>query len=435
MKLRAAVATGLITLTVTAGCSGGSPARVAAGCEAYSDYLGNSGTSISIFSSIRGIGAEQAEQSWAQFEDCTGISVHFEGSADFEAELKRRVQRGNLPDIALLPQPGLLADFARAGAVKPASADVQANVARWFSPDWSRYGSVDNVLYAAPYTANVKSFVWYSPKFFGSRGYRVPTTWDAMIALSNQIAVDGVKPWCDGIESGAATGWPVTDWLEEVMLRQVGPDVFDQWVAHKIPFDDPRVATALNRVGQILRNPKYIYGGAKTVATTSFQEAGLPVLEQKCAMYRQASFYADAWPDAATIAPDGDIFAFPLPPIDPSKGRQILVAGEFVGAFNDRPEVQALTAYLSTPDWANSRARIGGAVSANKGSDPAKAQTSVEKLSAKLLIDPAVTIRFDGSDLMPAAVGAGTFWTGMTGWINGAGTATTLRRIEATWPH
>jgi alpha-glucoside transport system substrate-binding protein len=434
MKVRAAVAAGLTALAVTAGCSGGSQAGVEEGCEAYAGYLGNTGTSVSMFSSIRGIGAEQAQQSWAQFEDCTGISITFEGSADFEAELKRRVQRGSPPDIALLPQPGLLADLVRAGALKPAPADVQANVARWFSSDWSSYGSVDSVLYAAPYTANLKSLVWYSPKLFGSRGYRTPATWDEMIALSDRIALDGIKPWCAGIESGTATGWPVTDWLEDVMMRQFGPDVYDQWVAHEIPFDDPRVAAALDRVGQVLRNPAYISGGVRSIVTSSFQEAGLPILEQKCAMYRQASFYADAWPEAATIAPDGDIFAFPLPPIDLSKGRQILVAGEFVGAFNGRPEVQALTAYLSTPDWANTRARIGGAVSANKGFDTANTQTSVEKLSADLLTDPTVTIRFDGSDLMPAAVGAGTFWTGMTEWIQGASTATTLQRIESTWP-
>jgi alpha-glucoside transport system substrate-binding protein len=434
MRLRAAVATALTVLAGTAGCSGGSPVADS-GCDAYAEYGSHAGTTVSMFSSIRGLDAQQAEQSWEQFEDCTGISIDFEGSDEFEAELRKRVQNGASPDVAILPQPGLLSDLARAGAVKPASDKVRANVGKWFSADWSRYGTVDDVLYAAPYTANVKSFVWYSPRLFSARGYAVPNTWAEMIALSDRIAADGIKPWCVGIESGTATGWPVTDWLEDVMLRESGPEVYDQWVGHRIPFDDPRVVAALDRVGQILRNPAYIHGGVKSIVTTGFGEAGLPVMEQKCAMHRQASFYADSWPKGATIAPDGDIFAFPLPPIDPAKGRQILVAGEFVGAFTERPEVQAVTAYLSTPEWANERARIGGAVSANKGFDPENAQSSVERLSADLLIDASVTIRFDGSDLMPAAVGAGTFWTGMIDWVKGAETKPTLHRIETSWPH
>ncbi|MEV4641486.1 ABC transporter substrate-binding protein [Actinoplanes sp. NPDC049548] len=433
MRLGAAVAAGLVLLAGTAGCSHDTPAAQS-GCDAYAGYLGHAGTSVSMFSSIRGLGVQQAEQSWAEFEDCTGISIRFEGTDEFEAELRKRVEKGTPPDVAILPQPGMLSDLARAGAVKPASDQVKANVSKWFSPDWSRYGTVDDVLYAAPYTANVKSFVWYSPKLFSARGYAVPNTWAEMIALSDRIAADGMKPWCVGIESGAATGWPATDWLEDVMLREFGADVYDQWVGHKIPFDDRRVAQALDRVGQIVRNPAYVQGGVKSIVTTGFKEAGLPVLERKCAMYRQASFYADEWPKSATIAPDGDIFAFALPPVDPAKGRQLLVAGEFVGAFTERPEVQAVTAYLSTPDWANERARIGGAVSANKGFDPANAQTSVEKLSAGLLTDASVTVRFDGSDLMPAAVGAGTFWTGMTEWVKGADTEKTLHHIETTWP-
>lgn len=433
MRLRAAVAATLVVLAGTTGCSGGSPA-VESGCEAFAGYLGHSGTSVSMFSTIRGLGVQQAEQSWERFEDCTGISIRFEGSAEFEPELRRRVQQGGVPDLAIIPQPGLLADLARAGAVKPAPATVRENVAKWFSPDWSRYGTVDDVLYAAPYTANIKSYVWYSPKMFRARGYDVPKTWAEMISLSDRIAADGMKPWCLGIASGAATGWPVTDWLEDVILRQFGADVYDQWVEHEIPFDDPRVAAALDRVGRILRNPAYVNGSAKSVVSTSFDQAGLPILDGKCAMHRQASFYADLWPKSATIAPDGDIFAFVLPPIDPAKGRQILVAGEFVGAFADRPEVQAVAAYLSTPEWANERAKFGGAVSANKGFDPANTRTSVDKLSAGVLTDGSVTIRFDGSDMMPATVGAGTFWTGMTQWIKGADTGTTLRRIEDSWP-
>ncbi|MEU4159723.1 extracellular solute-binding protein [Actinoplanes sp. NPDC026670] len=433
MRILAAAAAALTALTLGAGCSGTQQAADP-GCEKYAEYAGNVGSTVSVFSTIRGLQSEQTQQSWTQFEDCTGIDIQYTGSAYFESELRRRVQNGAAPDLALFPQPGLLADLVRSGKMRPAPATVQANVTKWFSPDWSRYGTVDGVLYAAPFTASVKSYVWYSPKMFGVRGLQVPTTWAEMITVSDAFAAEGVKPWCLGIESGSATGWPVTDWVEDVMLREFGADVYDQWVGHQIPFNDPRVVTALDKVGQIVRNPEYVYGDPAAVVATSFKEAGLPIMEGKCAMLRHGSSYADMWPKNAKVAPDGDVFAFQVPPIDPAKGRQLLVAGEFVGAFNDRPEVQAVAAYLSTADWANSRGHVGGAVSANSGFDLANAGTAIEKLSAELLTDRSITARFDGSDMMPAKVGTGTFWTGMTDWINGASTTDTLNRIESTWP-
>ncbi len=436
--LRVAAPLLLLTATVSACAGGGADGPAASpSCAPYAEYQGHRGSTVKVYSSIRDVEADKLARAWEGFQACTGISIDYEGSAGFEADLPGRVKAGAAPDLALFPQPGLLTGMVRAGAVKPAGKAVVANVDRWYSADWKRYGSVDGVLYGAPVDANVKSFVWYSPKYFAAKGYAVPETWADMIDLSDRIAADGVKPWCAGIESGGATGWPVTDWLEDTLLRTAGPDVYDQWVEHRIPFDDPAVVAALDRVGGILRNPAYVnggYGGVDSVATTSFQEGGLPILQQTCAMHRQASFYSTWWPETAKVTEDGDIYAFYLPPIDPAAGRPVLGAGVFAGAFTDRPEVQALAAYLATPEFADHRAVSGNIVSANKGLDRSLLTTPVAKLSADLLADPGVTFRFDGSDLMPAAVGAGTFWAEMTGWVKGTDTATALHRIQGTWP-
>ncbi|MET7421967.1 extracellular solute-binding protein [Dactylosporangium sp. NPDC005555] len=427
----------LAVATTATACGGGNNPSAGAGCAPYSGYEGHHGTTVTVSSSIRDVEADKLAKAWEGFQVCTGIAIEYDGSAGFEAELPERVKAGNAPDLALFPQPGLLTSMVRAGALKPAGPQVAANVDRWFSADWKRYGSVDGVLYGAPVDANVKSFVWYSPKYFTEHGYTVPKTWAQMLDLSDRIAADGVKPWCAGIESGVATGWPVTDWLEDTLLRTAGPDVYDAWVEHRIPFDDPAVAAALDRVGGILRNPAYVnggYGGVDSVATTAFQEGGLPILQHDCAMHRQASFYSTWWPSTARVAEDGDIYAFYLPPVDPAAGRPVLGAGVFAGAFTDRPEVQALAAYLATPDFAGRRAVSGDIVSANKGLDRDLLTSPVSKLSAELLTDPAVTFRFDGSDLMPASVGAGTFWTEMTAWVKGTDTATALHRVQGTWP-
>jgi alpha-glucoside transport system substrate-binding protein len=323
-----------------------------------------------------------------------------------------------------------------------APADTAANVDKYFGEDWKKYGTVDGTFYAAPLGANVKSYVWYSPGVFKDKGYTVPTTWDELLTLSKKIAADDPqsKPWCAGIGSGDATGWPATDWLEDVLLRTSDKETYDKWVAHEIPFNDPAVVTALGKVGQILKDPAMVNGGlgdVKSIATTTFQDAGLPVLQGGCYMHRQASFYAANWPKGTKVAEDGDVWAFYLPAVDPAKGKPVLGGGEFVAAFSDRPEAQAFQTYLSSPEWANLKAKAttnGGWVSANKGLKVENLVSPIDQLSAKTLADPQAVFRFDGSDMMPSAVGAGTFWKGMTDWITGKSDAETLDFIEKSWP-
>jgi alpha-glucoside transport system substrate-binding protein len=430
----------LILALVTA--CGGDPdtASPEGACAPFAPYQGHEGTTVTIFSPVRDVESDNLARAWEQFESCTGIDIAYEGSDTFEVELPRRVAAGSPPDLAFLPQPGLIEQMARAGSIKPAPPPVKANAERWWSPDWLRYGTVDGTLYAVPADANVKSLVWYSPRMFRDKGYTVPHTWQEMLDLSDRIAADGVKPWCAGIASGVATGWPATDWVEDALLRSAGPKVYDDWVAHRIAFNDPRVLNALDRVGSILRNPAYVnggYGGVDSIATIGFQEGGLPILEGKCAMHRQASFYANWWPPTATISEDGDIYAFYLPTMNsgqPGAAKPVLGAGTFLGAFTDKPEVTAVATYFSTPDFANARARTTHAISANKGLDPTNLSQPVARLAAELLAAPDIVFRFDGSDLMPAEVGTGSFWRGMTEWIAGKPSASVLGDIERSWP-
>ncbi|WP_012183996.1 ABC transporter substrate-binding protein [Salinispora arenicola] len=406
-------------------------------CAAYQKYQGHGGAEVSIYASIRDAEADLLEQSWEQFAECTGIEIDYEGSGEFEAQLQVRVDGGNAPDIAFVPQPGLLSRFAQAGKLKPASAETKAMAEENYAADWLKYSTVAGQFYGAPLGSNVKSFVWYSPKMFQEQGWTVPTTWDDLIKLSDSAAAGGIKPWCVGIESGDATGWPATDWIEDVLLRTQTPEVYDQWTTHGIPFNDQRVVDAVDRAGTILRNEKYVnggYGGVKSIATTSFQEGGLPILQGECALHRQASFYANQWPADSRVAEDGDVFAFYFPAIDPSKGKPVLGGGEFTVAFDDRPEVQAVQTYLASGEYANSRAKLGNWVSANRKLDVANVANPIDKLSVEILQDESTVFRFDGSDLMPAAVGAGTFWKEMVSWISGKDTKAALDAIESSWP-
>ena len=418
---------------------GGSAAGGDTDCAAYEQYGDLEGTTVTLYTSIVAPEDTGYIEAFKPFEECTGATVVYEGSKEFEAQIVVRVQSGNPPDIALFPQPGLLQTVVRdTDAVVPAPEGVVSNVDEYYGEDWKAYGTVDGTFYGAPNSSNVKSFVWYSPSMFEEAGYEVPQTWDEMIEISDQIVADGGKPWCAGIGSGDATGWPATDWLEDVMLRENGPDVYDQWVNHDIPFNDPQVASALERVGSILKNDDYVNGGlgdVTSIASTIFQDGGLPILQGQCWMHRQASFYTANWPEGTNVAEDGDVYAFYFPPISEEFGKPVLVGSEFVAAFSDRPEVAAFQAYLSSPEFVNLRAQQGSFTSANSELDPANVDTTIGQLSVEILQDENATIRFDGSDLMPGEVGSGSFWTEMTNWIaNDKPDDQVLDAIEASWP-
>ncbi|GIE87158.1 ABC transporter substrate-binding protein [Actinoplanes regularis] len=419
--------------------SSGSTDAASAGidCAQFSQFGDLKGKTVSVYTGIVTPEDTPHKKSYEAFEKCTGVTVKYEGDKSFETQILVRAKAGNPPDIAYVPQPGLLKQLVDTGKAVEAPKEVSDNTDKWFGKDWKSYGTVNGKFYAAPLGANVKSLVWYSPKEFKDKGYTIPTTLDELKQLSDKIAATGSKPWCAGIGSGDATGWPVTDWVEDFMLRVNGVDAYDKWVSHEIPFNGPESTAAWNAVGDYLKNDKFVNGGigdVKSIAATSFQDGGLNILEGTCSLHRQASFYAANFPKATKIAEDGDIYAFYLPGKDASS-KPVLGGGEFVVAFADRPEVKAFQYYLSTEIWANQKAKASsGWVSANKGLNIENLTNPIDVLSAKILQDPNAQFRFDGSDMMPAAVGSNAFWKQATAWITGQDTATTVNNIEAAWP-
>ena len=446
-KLRNVTLVGAVGLSLTLAACGGSSgstsdtaASGASGdCAAYTQYGDLKGKTVTLYTSVVTPEDTPYIESFKPFEKCTGAKISYQGDKSFETQILVRAKAGNPPDIAWVPQPGLLQQLVATGKVVPAPAAVAANTDKFYGKDWKAYGTVDGKFYAAPNSANVKSLVWYSPSEFKDKGYTIPTTLDELKTLSDKIAAGGTKPWCAGIGSGEATGWPVTDWMEDFMLRLSGPDEYDKWVKHEIPFNSAEPTAALDAAGAYLKNPAYVnggYGDVKSIASTTFQDGGLPILDAACSLHRQASFYANNWPEGTKVAEDGDIFAFYLPGKD-AASKPVLGGGEFTTAFSDRPEVAAFQAWLSTDTYSNIRVALspaGGWISANKGLDASLTKNGIDKLSVQLLQDPATVFRFDGSDMMPAAIGSNAFWKQATSWITGQSTKDTVDKIEAAWP-
>lgn len=366
------------------------------------------------------------------FTEETGIGMAFEGTRDLAAVLTTRVEAGNPPDLAILPNPGQLYELAAAGKLVPLDSFLDVDqLKKDYGESWIELASYDGHLYGIFYKVAVKSLVWYNPKAFEAKGYEIPTTWDELIALSDQIVADGGTPWCIGLESGAASGWPGTDWIEDIMLRTAGPEIYDKWVRHEIPWTDENVKKAWELFGQIARNEDYVYGGTTGVLSTNFGDSPAPMFDEPpgCYMHRQASFITGFFPEGLKAGEDYNFF--PFPPIEEKWGVPALVAGDVIVMFNDTPEARKLVEYLASPKPQEIWAEKGGFISANKKVSLDAYPDELTRNMAKIIVEAKVA-RFDGSDLMPAAVGAGSFWKGVLDYVGGADLDEVLQEIEAS---
>ncbi|MDQ7028570.1 MAG: ABC transporter substrate-binding protein [Ardenticatenia bacterium] len=365
------------------------------------------------------------------FTEETGIGMAFEGTRDLAAVLTTRVEAGNPPDLAILPNPGQLYELASQGELVPLDEFIDIEAMReQYGDSWIELGSYDGRLYGVFYKVAIKSLVWYNPKAFEANGYQVPTTWDELIALSDQIVADGGTPWCIGLESGSASGWPGTDWIEDIMLRTAGPQVYDQWVRHEIPWTDDAVRNAWELFGQIARNEEYVWGGTTGVLSTNFGDSPAPMFDDPpgCYLHRQASFITGFFPEGLTAGEEYDFFTFP--PIDEMYGTPALIAGDVIVMFNDTPEARQLVEYLASSTPQEIWAANGGFISANKDVSLDVYPDELTRKMAQAIVEAEVA-RFDGSDLMPAAVGAGAFWRSVLDYVGGADLDTVLEEIEA----
>ena len=384
--------------------------------------------------------ANKFNDSFKDFEDATGIDVQFEGTKEFEATISARVDGGNPPDIADFPQPGLAATFAKSGKLIDVTKFIKTD---WLKQNYTQsYLDISNldgpsgkIQAGVWHRAFPKSLVWYPKTAFDAAGYKIPTTWDELKALQDQIVKDGDTPWCIGIESGAATGWPATDWTEDMMLRTTSLENYDKWTRGELPFTDPIVKNAVKMWSDIWFNDKYVFGGRAKIVSTAFGDAPTPMFakpDPKCWLHRQANFITSFFPKDAK--PGVDYAAFYFPPVDPQYGKPVLFSGDMMSMFNDRPEVRAVLSFMSSGDSVVRWIKAGGATSPHKDSKLEWYTNDTERQAADILLK-AESVRFDGSDLMPGVVGAGTFWKGITDYV--AGTLDldkAMEEIQAGWP-
>lgn len=402
------------------------------------------GTAVTITGSERSANEAGAiQRALDTFAEANDMNITFLGSADWESEINVQVEAGLPPDISFFPQPGKLADFARDNIVVALPDATLGLVDANYPAATASFGVVDGTQFAVPLKQDLKSIVWYQPAAFDAAGYAIPETLDDFTALAAQMIEDGNIPLCVGIGSGTATGWPFTDWVEDMMLRRHSPEMYDQWVAGELDFASDEVSGVMQEIIDLWNTDGMVFADGGTIASTAFGEPNAEgLVNGDCFMHRQANFFATRFP-AGTAFADGsdgavDVFYFP----EGDTGRPVLGAGLYAAAFDDRPEVWAVMDYLASADFANTRQVAQLDISGNELSGFLSPHLEADlSLWAPLeqsmlgILAASETFRFDASDLMPGDVGAGTFWTEGTALVNGdTSVAAAAATIDASWP-
>ena len=411
--------------------------------SSYDDFAANndySGQTMTMTGPWTGADKDLVESVIAYFEAATGAAVNYSGSDSFEQDIVISAQAGSAPNVAVFPQPGLASDMAARGFLTPLGEDTRSWVAENYAAgeSWVGLGTYagpdgENRFYAFPYKIDLKSLVWYVPEQFEEAGYEVPETMEDLRALTEQIVEDGGTPWCIGLGSGAATGWPATDWVEDMMLRTQPPEVYDQWVANEIPFDDPAVVGAIEEFGWFAKNDDFVQGGSQAAATTDFRDspAGLFSVPPECYMHKQATFIPTFFPEGTEVGTDVDFFYFPAY-AEKDLGEPVLGAGTLFAILDDAEVAHGFIDFLQTPIaheiWMAQSGFLTPYTEANTAVFPTDTQRALNDI-----LTSATTFRFDGSDLMPGEIGAGAFWTGMVDFTTGADAASVAADVQERW--
>lgn len=404
------------------------------------DSMDLSGQTVTIAGPWLGGEQDNFNRVLAYFEAATGADVQYSGSDSFEQQIQVDTQAGSPPNMAIFPQPGLAEDLAAQDLLVPLGDSAADWVRNNFSDGegWADLGtfansSGDEDFYGVMYRVDLKSLVWYSPDNFADYGYEVPESMEELIALSDQMVADGETPWTIGLGSGAATGWPATDWVEDILLRTQPPEVYDGWVTNEVPFNDPRIVEAIEIFGDFARNPDYVAGGVSAVATTDFRDAPQALFDvpPRAFMHRQANFIPAFFPDSAVVGEDVDFF--PLPSYDSKDlGDPILSAGTMMAITRDSNATRAVMQFLQTPLAHELWMAQGQFLTVHLDANLDAYEDDVLRRQGEILLE-ADTVRFDASDMMPAAIGAGTFWTGMVDFIGGASAQEVADDIQRSW--
>ncbi|GHO46570.1 ABC transporter substrate-binding protein [Ktedonospora formicarum] len=354
------------------------------------------------------------------FTQKTNIKVNIESTRDTNAVLTTRLKGNNPPDMAGMPSIDKFHELAGQNKLIAFDPFIDMNkIKEEYSQTWIDVASFQDHLYGVLPKANTKGTIWYSPKSFKEVGGTIPETWDAMIALSDKIAGQGKYPWSMGIESAASSGWPATDWVAEIYINKYGPEMYDQWTSHKIPWTHASIKDAISMFGKIVTGKHYINGAPQAIVATNFQDASYQPFSSPAKAYMYylgdfASGFISAQYPKLKAGEDFTFFNFPT--IDPKYKGAVTGGVDILAAFKDNDGTRQFAEFMSSAEGQSIWVKRGGATSVNKKVDLNLYPNDVVRLAAQQMLN-ATSFRIGAGDLLPAALQT-AYWKGMVSFVS-----------------
>lgn len=368
------------------------------------------------------------------------FTVKFQKVDSIDKLIKTKIQAGDVPDIAMVPQPGVVKSIVDLGAAYPMEDTLDMNTLNQsMVPGTLDAGTFDGHLYGLLVSMNVKSLLFYPKKAFDAAGYQVPDSIPALNALTDQIRNDGGTPWCLTMESGDATGWVATDWFEDLVMRYGGVQTYNDWVAGKVKFNSPVVKQAAAEFEKLAFTNGNVLGGRKGIVATSYTDAAKPMFDAagpKCWLLHMGSYVvsSDFLPASVFANADSELGVAAFPPATAGGDNPVLGGGDLAVLMHDTANAKAALKLLSETDIGNEAAPNSSFISPHLDFDKTLYPSETTRRIADVAYNASAFL-FDGSDAMPAAVGAGSFWKEMTAWINGDESLDTAQtNIDKSWP-
>ncbi|GGT12107.1 ABC transporter substrate-binding protein [Streptomyces chromofuscus] len=402
MRRRTTLLTGCTALVLALGATacGGGPVAAGGGDKALS------GQTVTVAGVWSGSEQENFQKVLDAFTEKTGARTQFVSTGDnVSTVVGSKIEGGNAPDVVMVPQVGVLQQFAKEGWLTPLSKTAQGAVDANYADVWKTYGSVDGTLYGLYFKAAHKSTVWYSPDALAQAGVEPPTTYEDMLKAGQTVSDSGLAAF----SVAGQDGWTLTDWFENIYLSQAGPEKYDALAAHELKWTDASVVDALTTLGKLFKDKQLMAGGQKGALNTDFPGSVEKVFGPKpeAGMVYEGDFVAGVAKDqfGKTIGEDANFFPFPAVG---GGDAPVVSGGDAAVVLKDGKNAEAgmqLVEYLATPEAAAVWAGAGGYLSPNKKVDLASYGDDVTRATAESLVGAGDSVRFDMSDQAPAAFG------------------------------
>jgi alpha-glucoside transport system substrate-binding protein len=400
---------------LTAGCTGsGDPAPSGPG-SAPGTAAHLHGAQVRVLGLWSGPEYDSFDTVASGWEKATGGVVDWEGTQDLPTVLNARLQQGNPPDIAVLPNLALMRQLAAEGRLVPLDTVLDRNRIRTdYAPAWVSLGSQNGALYGILSKVTDQATVWYNPRAFAAAGYDVPQTWSQMTALADRMVSEGHTPFSIVAARGPASGWALTDWISQIVLSSCGPSRYDRWVAAEIAWTDPCIKQAFGRFITIVRTKGYVLGGSRRILATTDADGADPLYRRPpgAYLYYLASF-AQGFISAhdPSLTPGRDYNVFPFPAVNPRYRGAVTVGADIVVMLKDTPAARSFLTYLAGAAAQEQWVKLGGFTSVNRRVPPRGYPDPVARAVAQELTQAPVS-RFSAGDMMPAPLQR-AWWHGM----------------------